>query len=134
MFKSHVSSTTNRSAFEWHSLLLVNPHSDPFQGTVQACKIPISGVSCSTCHLHQAPWKSGKTHTPGSSCTLKIGCEYPTPFSRQTPEASTDEETENANLSPQHKSPEYRENHVLKQMIFLHYIPSILHYRPANYR
>ena len=44
----------------------------------QAREIRFWEVPCSACHMHRAPRKSTKEVL----CTLKIECEWPTPFSR----------------------------------------------------
>ena len=76
---------------------------------LQAREIPISEVPCSTWYIHCVPWKKRRGNRLATLVTLIIGCKYTLPFSRQSPETTTDGGTEKTTLFPQNKYPGYGE-------------------------
>ena len=70
------------------------------QGWLEVCA-SLHAAACATCHVRRAPLKSTKSRVRqlGLS-TLKIWGECPAPFSRQTPESSTDRQTDGRQKMP----------------------------------
>ena len=64
------------------------------QGWLKVCA-SLHAAAHATCHVRRAPLKSTKSRVRRMvPSTLKIWCECTAPFSRQTPESSTDRQTD----------------------------------------